>query len=104
MPGWRLAVLKLGADEPTDLHNTGRLAIDLQASRLLWFSGYLNDPAGSSKRFSAGGRWYFTGDMATMDEEGYVYFSARSDDVISYRAIESVPVEVESRRMAYEFS
>ena len=28
------------------------------------------------------GDFYLTGDRATMDEEGYVYFVGRSDDVI----------------------
>jgi acetyl-CoA synthetase len=96
MPGWRLAVLELAADQIADLHSTGRLAIDLQASPLLWFRGYVNDLAGVSKRFSADGHWYFTGDMATMDEEGYVYFSARSDDVIIMAGYRIGPVEVES--------
>ena len=101
MPGWRLAVLKLEADEPADLHSTGRLAIDLQASPLLWFRGYANDPTGSSRRFSADRRWYFTGDTATMDKEDYVYFSGRSDDVIIMSGYRIGPVEVESVIVAH---
>lgn len=37
-----------------------------------------------------------TGDWFTMDEEGYLYFSGRSDDIIKTRGEKVSPVEVEN--------
>jgi acetyl-CoA synthetase len=96
MPGWKAAILKADKDEPTLVGESGRVAIDLRGSPLAWFEGYVRDPARSAERFSADRRWYFTGDAGFMDEEGYVYFSARDDDVIIMAGYRIGPFEVES--------
>jgi acetyl-CoA synthetase len=101
MPGWKVAVLRTDTDEPADSNTPGRLAIDLRASPLVWFAGYVNDPSNNSTRFSTDGRWYFTEDTAAMDEDGYVYFSARNDDVIIMSGYRIGPVEVESVIVAH---
>src|SRR4029079_5339736 len=40
--------------------------------------------------------WYFTGDRAVKDEDGYLWFVSRSDDVIISAWYRSGPCEVES--------
>jgi len=43
-----------------------------------------------------GQRLYFTGDSATLDEDGYVFFSGRADEVIKVAAHRIGTIEVES--------
>jgi len=42
------------------------------------------------------GEWYLTGDMAKMDEDGYIWFEGRSDDVIKSSGYRIGPFEVEN--------
>ncbi|KAA0545331.1 acetate--CoA ligase [Bacillus sp. BGMRC 2118] len=43
------------------------------------------------------GDYYISGDLATMDEEGYVFFQGRSDDMINSSGERIGPFEVESK-------
>lgn len=58
------------------------------------FRGYWKDEAASAKVFRNG--WYFTGDTATKDSDGYFWFVGRSDDIISSAGYRISPFEVES--------
>lgn len=96
LPGWSAAILKADADEPATVGEVGRLAMDLAASPLAWFQGYVADPVKSAEKFTADGRWYLTGDIGRIDEDGYFYFSSRDDDVIIMAGYRIGPVDVES--------
>ncbi|MCX5599308.1 AMP-binding protein [Streptomyces phaeochromogenes] len=96
MPGWSLRVLDEDRDEIAPVGTVGRIAADLAASPLAWFHGYEGDPAKSAEKFSADGRWYYTGDVGRVDEEGYFHFSSRDDDVIIMAGYRIGPFEVES--------
>ncbi|MFJ2211131.1 AMP-binding protein [Streptomyces sp. NPDC101062] len=96
MPGWSLRVLYEDRDEVAPTGTVGRIAADLTASPLAWFHGYEGDPARSAGKFSADGRWYHTGDVGRVDEEGYFHFSSRDDDVIIMAGYRIGPFEVES--------
>jgi long-chain acyl-CoA synthetase len=58
---------------------------------------YLNKPEENAKCFfEAGGmRWFRTGDMVKMDEEGYFYFVERKKDLIKYKGLSVYAHEVE---------
>ena len=58
------------------------------------FHGYYEDDEGSGKCFRNG--WYFTGDTATRDEDGYIWFVGRADDLIGSSGYRISPFEVES--------
>ena len=58
------------------------------------FRGYYEDPETSEECFRNG--WYYTGDTATRDKDGYIWFVARSDDIISSASYRISPFEVES--------
>jgi acetyl-CoA synthetase len=58
------------------------------------FREYWKDPDATARSFHHG--WYFTGDTATMDEDGYFWFVGRSDDVITSSGYRISPFEVES--------
>ena len=96
MPGWTGAVLKLDCDEVAPVGEVGRVAMDLTQSPLAWFKGYVDDPEKSAEKFSADRRWYLTGDVGRVDDEGYFYFSSRDDDVIIMAGYRIGPFEVES--------
>lgn len=58
------------------------------------FHGYLKDDSLITDAFHDG--WYFTGDTASRDEDGYLWFVGRSDDLISSAGYRISPFEVES--------
>lgn len=96
MPGFSVAVLEQGNVTPAPVGVQGRVAIDVPKSPLMWFTGYANDPARTGERFSRDRRWYFSGDVASLDEEGSFFFSSRDDDVIIMAGYRIGPFEVES--------
>ena len=58
------------------------------------FRGYYNEKDLASECFRNG--WYYTGDTATRDKDGYIWFVGRSDDIISSSGYRISPFEVES--------
>jgi acetyl-CoA synthetase len=96
MPGWTAVVLREHEDVPASPNELGRVAMDLTRSPLAWFNGYLDDPGKSAERFVGNGRWYVTGDLGRVNEEGYFYFSSRDDDVILMAGYRIGPFDVES--------
>lgn len=74
----------------------GQIAIDVAASPLFWFTGYLDAPEKTAEHFTADRRWYLTGDTGHVDADGYFYFTARDDDVILSAGYRIGPFDVES--------
>jgi len=101
LPGWRTVVLEPDRDVPAPAGELGRLAVDLRGSPLAWFEGYDGERDRSSEKFSPDGRWYLTGDTARRDEDNFVYFSARDDDVIIMAGYRIGPIEIESVLMKH---
>ena len=96
LPGWSCVVLAAESDVPAAVGELGRVAIDVPASPLMWFTGYHEAPEKTAERFSADGRWYYTGDAAKIDADGHFYFSSRDDDVILMSGYRIGPFDVES--------
>ena len=63
------------------------------------FKGYWQNPEATAKCFSDG--WYRTGDSARVDEDGYFWFVARTDDIITSSAYRIGPFEVENALMEH---
>ena len=57
------------------------------------FLGYWNNPEATAKKFL--GDWMLTGDQGVMDEQGYVEFFGRDDDVITSSGYRIGPAEIE---------
>lgn len=55
---------------------------------------YQGNPKKNAEAFRNG--YYHTGDMAWMDEDGYIWFIGRNDDVIKSSGYRIGPFEVES--------
>ncbi|XP_048818313.1 acyl-coenzyme A synthetase ACSM3, mitochondrial-like [Lagopus muta] len=73
----------------------GNIAIQVQPSRpFCMFTEYLDNPEKTAACMT--GNFYVTGDRGIMDEEGYVWFVGRSDDIINSAGYRIGPFEVES--------
>lgn len=64
------------------------------------FRGYVTDDGLDTRSFREG--WYYTGDMAWRDEDGYLWFVGRADDLISSAGYRISPFEVESALIEHE--
>ncbi len=73
VPGYTVAILD-DALQPVPTGEVGRLAVRGPTG-----CRYMNDPR---QRDYVQGGWNLTGDAATMDADGYVFFKARTDDLI----------------------
>jgi acyl-CoA synthetase (AMP-forming)/AMP-acid ligase II len=58
-------------------------------------AGYYNDPEETANYFRGGDGWGWTGDLATIDEDGFVTLVGRSKDMIVTGGINVYPREVE---------
>ena len=73
----------------------GNIAVRCEPDRPVGlFPGYYKDPNATAATFR--GPFYFTGDKAAIDEDGYLWFEGRDDDVITSSAYRIGPFEVES--------
>lgn len=102
LPGWSVAVLSDDGDRPAPPGTVGRLAVERDASPLMWFTGYAGDPERTAASFTRDGRWYLTGDTAVADAAGCHRFSARTGDVIFTAGHRIAPFEVESVLMLHD--
>lgn len=72
----------------------GHVCVRVEPRPLGLFREYYRDRAATASAFRNG--WYFTGDKASKDADGYFWFEGRSDDVIISSAYRIGPFEVES--------
>ena len=64
------------------------------------FSSYLDNETAYNQKFKNG--YYYTGDTAIRDNDGYYWFKGRSDDVINTAGHLISPFEVESALLEIE--
>jgi acetyl-CoA synthetase len=93
-PGHDVAVLGVdGAVLPDGA--LGEIAV--RAPDPVMFLEYWGRPDATAAKFSTVGddRWLRTGDLGSIDEEGYLWFSSRADDVINSAGYRIGPAEIE---------
>ncbi|MCF4974560.1 AMP-binding protein, partial [Pseudomonas lactis] len=90
VPGYRIVVLD-DAQRELPTGQPGVLAVDRERSPLCWFNGYLHMP---TKAFV--GRYYLSGDIVELNEDGSISFVGRNDDVITTSGYRVGPFDVES--------
>jgi 2-aminobenzoate-CoA ligase len=93
VPGYEIAILDEGL-RPVSAGTVGRLAVRGPTG-----CRYLNDPR---QRDYVRGGWNLTGDAATMDADGYVFFKARTDDLILSSGYNIGAPEVEAAVLQHE--
>ncbi|WP_292396005.1 AMP-binding protein [Methanoculleus sp. UBA303] len=97
-PGWHIE-LHDDDGKPVGVGEEGRIAIKLDPRPVGLFRGYLNNEEETRRAFQDG--FYYTGDKACMDEDGYFWFIGRDDDVIKSSGYRIGPFEVESALMEH---
>jgi acyl-CoA synthetase (AMP-forming)/AMP-acid ligase II len=58
-------------------------------------AGYLHDPEATKRKFEDG--WLKTGDIGSLDEDGYIWISGRTSEFIKIRGVRVSLAEVEAR-------
>lgn len=92
MPGWDVAILDQD-EQPVPQGERGEICLRAR-SNPHYPLGYWGLPEASEETF--GGEWFHTKDAARMDEDGYVWYEGRADDVIIAAGYRIGPFEVES--------
>jgi acetyl-CoA synthetase len=80
------------AFKPVPAGDLGQFAISRSDPGL--FLGYYKDPERTQAAIRDG--WYFTGDLAWQDEDGYFFIAGRRDDCFKSRGIFISPTEIEN--------
>ena len=73
---------------------------ELQVRGNLLFPGYFDNPAANKNAFTDD-KWFRSGDLATMDDNGYVTITGRIKDVINRGGIKYNPLDVEELLMKH---
>ena len=60
----------------------------------VFFLGYWGNPEATARKYS--GEWCRTGDEASMDDEGYLWYQGRADDVFKSAGYRIGPSEIEN--------
>ncbi|MFJ4326114.1 AMP-binding protein [Streptomyces tricolor] len=97
-PGFRVELLDpvSGAPGATE----GEIALDLAERPVGVMTGYHGDPERTAEAMAGG--YYRTGDIASRDEEGYLTYVGRSDDVFKASDYKVSPFELESALLEHE--
>ncbi|HEX6843552.1 MAG TPA: AMP-binding protein [Actinomycetota bacterium] len=86
--------------EPCAEGEEGNIAVRVAPERPVGlFREYWKDPEATAA--TVVGNWYLTGDLARADEDGYLWFVGRADDVITSSAYRIGPFEVEAALVSH---
>ena len=91
LPGWEVVLKDPATDEIGD---TGEICLKLDPRPVGLTVGYFNDPDKNAEVFRDG--YYHTGDTAERDEDGYIFYIGRADDVFKASDYRLSPFELES--------
>ncbi len=92
-PGRRIAILTVeGGTDPLPPGQEGLLAVHRSDPGLML--GYWKRPDEEEQVYR--GEWFIGGDIAVMDEDGYVFHQGRSNDVMKALGYRVSPLEVET--------
>lgn len=91
-PGRRVAILSEETGEVLTAGAVGLLAIHRSDPGLML--GYWRRPEEEAEVYR--GEWFVGGDRASVDEDGYVWFHGRADDVIKSFGYRLSPIEIEA--------
>ncbi|WP_454644842.1 acyl-CoA synthetase [Bradyrhizobium liaoningense] len=102
MPGMPVDIIDEESYDPIAAGQIGHVALRVPFHGQML--GYWNDPVRTDEIYrtnAAGERWLITGDLGRKDEDGYLWYEGRSDDVINAAGYRIGPTEVESVIMAH---
>jgi acetyl-CoA synthetase len=97
LPGYSVVLVDPVSGTPG---RDGEICLDLSRRPLGLMTGYLDDPALDSRAMAGG--YYHTGDVATSDDDGYITYVGRTDDVFKASDYRISPFELESVLIEHE--
>jgi acetyl-CoA synthetase len=96
VPGHDVAIIDENGDVlPAGV--TGSIAV--RSPNPVMFLGYWNNPEATADKYL--GDWLLTGDIGQTDEDGYIWFVGRDDDVITSAGYRIGPGEIEDCLMSH---
>ena len=98
MPGWDVQILDED-ENPVEQGERGEICLRAR-SNPHYPLGYWRMEDASEETF--GGEWFHSKDAATQDEDGYVWYAGRADDVIIAAGYRIGPFEVESACLEHD--
>ncbi|PSP77560.1 AMP-dependent synthetase [Halobacteriales archaeon QS_4_69_225] len=104
LPGYDVRIvdpeLPEGVTDPAPLPDgeVGEIAVRPDDDRVV-FTEFWNRPEATAAKTR--GEWYLTGDLARRDDEGYLWFESRKDDVIITAGYRVGPREVEETLLGH---
>ncbi|WP_405989894.1 AMP-binding protein [Streptomyces sp. NBC_00986] len=97
-PGYRVELLDPVSGAPGAAE--GEIALDLSDPPVGLMTGYHGDPDRTAEAMAGG--YYRTGDIGSRDEDGYITYVGRSDDVFKASDYKISPFELESALLEHE--
>jgi acetyl-CoA synthetase len=97
LPGYEVVLVDPATGEPG---RDGEICLDLSRRPLGLMTGYLDDPVLDAEAMLGG--YYHTGDVATSDDDGYITYVGRTDDVFKASDYRISPFELESVLIEHE--
>ena len=97
LPGYQVMLVDtLTGEQARD----GEICLDLSRRPLGLMTGYLDDEALNAEAMRGG--YYHTGDVASSDEDGYITYVGRTDDIFKASDYRISPFELESILIEHE--
>ncbi|WP_432005684.1 AMP-binding protein [Streptomyces parvus] len=97
-PGYTVELLDPVTGQPGAAE--GEIALDLSDRPVGLMTGYHGDPDRTAEAMAAG--YYRTGDIGARDEDGYITYVGRADDVFKASDYKISPFELESALLEHE--
>ncbi len=94
LPGVPVVLLDPLTGVPLPGPGEGEICLDLADPPVLLMAGYADDPERQAD--STAGGYYHTGDIASRDDDGYITYVGRTDDVFKASDYKISPFELES--------
>ncbi len=94
LPGVPVVLVDPATGRPVDGTGEGEICLDLAQHPLPLMTGYRDDTERNDT--AMGGGYYHTGDVATIDADGYITYVGRTDDVFKASDYKISPFELES--------
>jgi acetyl-CoA synthetase len=91
LPGVPIVLVDPVSGRPAD---EGEICVDLAKRPMSLMTGYQGDPERNAEAMANG--YYHTGDVASRDSEGYIFYIGRTDDVFKASDYKISPFELES--------
>jgi acetyl-CoA synthetase len=98
LPGYPVTLVDPLTGEPGK--QEGEICLDLARRPVALMAGYQDDPEKNAEAMRGG--FYHTGDVASVDEDGYITYVGRTDDVFKASDYRISPFELESVLIEHE--